>query len=213
MPQVHAIAARPAAGVEEERLALLVPVEDPVELAVREEHAPAEEDVRAVAREPFEPLEQRSVDTPRAELVDELVVVDRELLPIRRDRALDIPRSNDLRLCAVRRGLDRGRVDLFWVWRDDGCSLSWFGGHGSKDGGNYDANRCDSEEEETSEVDCGLCMCMIIRNFVILFRSSLLPFAAGLSRAAISPCSVGGTGQTGQNLTDQLDPDHLVRPV
>ena len=52
---------------------------------MREEHAPPQQDMWLMARKPFEALEHGCIDASRAELVDELIVVDRELLAVRRD--------------------------------------------------------------------------------------------------------------------------------
>jgi hypothetical protein len=61
-------------------------------------------------REMFEAFQKRRVDTPCAELVDELVVIDRQLLPVARDRPLYVPWGYDLfvRRRVIRR-VDRGR--------------------------------------------------------------------------------------------------------
>lgn len=47
-------------------------------------------------RQPLEPLEHCRVHPPCAKLVYELVVVDSKLLPVRRHRALHVPRRDDL---------------------------------------------------------------------------------------------------------------------
>jgi hypothetical protein len=75
---------------------------------VREEHAAAQEHVRAVAGDALETLEERAVDAPRPELLDQLVVVDRELLPVRGHRALHVPRRHYLRV----------RIAARWCRRD-----------------------------------------------------------------------------------------------
>ena len=77
---------------------------------MREEGPPAQEDVGSVPRQLLEPLEERLVDAPRAELVDQLVVVDRELLSVARHGALDVPRRYDLLVRRVRGGFDRGGI-------------------------------------------------------------------------------------------------------
>jgi hypothetical protein len=58
-----------------------------------------------VPSDTLESFQQRSVDTPCAELIDELVVIDRQLLPVARDGALYVPRRHDLLVC--RRGIRR----------------------------------------------------------------------------------------------------------
>jgi hypothetical protein len=59
-------------------------------------------------REAFEALQERSVDSPRAELIDELVIVDSQLLPIARDGTLYVPgRYNLLVRCRRVCRLDR----------------------------------------------------------------------------------------------------------
>ena len=61
-----------------------------------EKHPSAKKDVWPVPREAFKALQERSIDPPRAKLVDELVVVDRQLLPVARDGALYVPGRHDL---------------------------------------------------------------------------------------------------------------------
>lgn len=96
--EVEAVAARSAAGVEVERLLLLVAIQDKVELSasvtslvmcecetqgrggpVGEEGAATEKEVGFLAGEPLEPGQELCRDRLGAELVDELVVVDRNL--------------------------------------------------------------------------------------------------------------------------------------
>src|SRR6267142_2500993 len=72
---------------------------------VGEERPATQEDVWLVPSETLESFQQRSVDTPCAELVDELVVIDRQLLPVARDGALYVPRRHDL--FVRRRGIRR----------------------------------------------------------------------------------------------------------
>lgn len=75
---------------------------------MREKHPSTKKDVWPMPREAFETLQKRSIDSPRAKLVNKLVIVDRQLLPIARDGTLHVPGRNDL---LVRRrgvcGLDR----------------------------------------------------------------------------------------------------------
>ena len=70
-----------------------------------EERPATQEDMWLVPGETLESFQQRSVDTPRAELVDELVVIDRQLLPVAGDGALYVPRRHDL--FVRRRGIRR----------------------------------------------------------------------------------------------------------
>jgi hypothetical protein len=76
---------------------------------MREERPATQEDVWPVPSETLESFQQLSVDTPCAELVDEFVVIDRQLLPVARDGALYVPGCHDLfvRRRGIRR-LDRG---------------------------------------------------------------------------------------------------------
>lgn len=57
VPHVHTIAARATAGVEIERLALLMAVKDLVQLTVAEHNASAHETVRTVAGHLFKALQ------------------------------------------------------------------------------------------------------------------------------------------------------------
>lgn len=77
-----------------------------------EKHPSSQERMWLVPRELLEPLEQRGVDTTCPELIDQLVVVDRELFPVCGNRALDVPRGDDL---LVR----RRRIGWFY----DGCTV------------------------------------------------------------------------------------------
>lgn len=110
MAQMHAIATWPAASVEEERLPLLIPVQNLVEITMRKEHPPAKEDVRAVARQSLETLQERRIDAAGTKLVYELVVVDRQLLAVLGDGALDVPGSYDLAVRIRRSGLHCWRL-------------------------------------------------------------------------------------------------------
>lgn len=62
MPQMHCIAGRPASRVQEKRLAGLILIQDPVEVAMREKQAPSEPAVWLVAGEALEALEKLVVD-------------------------------------------------------------------------------------------------------------------------------------------------------
>ena len=76
---------------------------------MREEHPSPEQDVRFATSQLLKPVQDRLVNPPGSELLDELVVVDGELLAIVRDGALDVPRSHDLLVwLRAGRGLDSG---------------------------------------------------------------------------------------------------------
>lgn len=114
MAQVHAVAARPSSGVQEPRFALLIAIQNLVEVTdltglvhrasryrrmyapMREEHPSPEEDMRTLPRQPLKPLKDRRIHSSRTELVDELVVVNRELLAIVHNGAFDVPGGDDL---------------------------------------------------------------------------------------------------------------------
>ena len=55
--------------------------------------------MRPVPGQTFEALQERGVDPARAKLVDELVIVDRELLAVARNGSLDVPGRHDLLVC------------------------------------------------------------------------------------------------------------------
>lgn len=78
-----------------------------VHAPMREEHPSSQEDVRTLSRQPLKPLEDRRIHSPRAELVDEFVVVDRELFPIVCYSTLDVPRRDDLSVCVFLGGFYR----------------------------------------------------------------------------------------------------------
>lgn len=105
MPEMHAAAARTAAGIEEERLAGLVAVEDEVQVAeaisasrrnadapVREDDAAANETMRFAAGQALEAGDQLGVERLGAELLDQLAVIDRDL-------AISVARLLDPRTC------------------------------------------------------------------------------------------------------------------
>ena len=78
---------------------------------MRKEHPSSQERMWLAPREFLEPFEQRGVDTACPELINQLVIVDRKLLPVGRNGALDVPWGDDL--------LVRGR----WIgWFDGWCS-------------------------------------------------------------------------------------------
>ena len=72
-----------------------------------------------VACQTLKTLKQLGVDATRAELVDELVVVDGLLLAVAGDAALDIPGGDDLGMgCAVEGCLCEG--GCYGVWGSHG---------------------------------------------------------------------------------------------
>ena len=87
---VDTVGGRAAAGVEEEGLALLVTVEDKLEVAVGEDDASAEEAMGLLARDPLEAIEESLVDLLGAELLNQFVVVDGLDNAILADFALDL---------------------------------------------------------------------------------------------------------------------------
>jgi hypothetical protein len=76
MTEMHRVGGRSTSSVKEERLALLISVEDFLKVAVGEEHSTAEEDVRTVTGELFEALKKLRGNAPGSELVQELLIVD-----------------------------------------------------------------------------------------------------------------------------------------
>src|SRR5438132_2889568 len=77
-------ARRTPARVQGELVALLEPVQDPIQVPVTVEHAAAEHGMQ-IARQPPEPFEEFRRDPLRSELGDEANIVD---------RALDVPGSD-----------------------------------------------------------------------------------------------------------------------
>jgi len=63
---------------------------------MREEHPSTNQRMSLVPGHLFEPLQQRIVDPFRTELDDELIVVNCGLFAVFGDRALDVPRCDDL---------------------------------------------------------------------------------------------------------------------
>jgi len=84
------------------------------------EHPSSQEWMWLVSCEFLEPFKQCSIDTACPELINQLVVVDRELPSVRRNGALDIPWGDDL---LVR----ERRIGGFDGW----CSTRDIGGLGS----------------------------------------------------------------------------------
>ena len=115
MSQMHAIAAGSPTRIQEEGFILFISVQYDVELSmnrynistpsrhlparyapVREKHPATKKNVWSMPREAFKALQQCSIHSSCAELVDKLVIIDSELLPITRDRALYVPGCHDL---------------------------------------------------------------------------------------------------------------------
>lgn len=76
MADVHAVGAGPAARVQEERLALLIAIENDLKVSVTEDYTAAHEAMGSVAGDSFEALEKGLVDLLGAELDNQLVVVN-----------------------------------------------------------------------------------------------------------------------------------------
>jgi hypothetical protein len=80
--------------------------------------------MRTMAREALKALKHGRVNAPRTELVDELVVVNRELLAVGRDLSRNVPGRNNLSVRAVpNSGLYCGRAICnaaskaeCWIW-------------------------------------------------------------------------------------------------
>ena len=90
MANVDTVGGRAAAGVEEEGLALLIAVENKLEVAVGEDNASPEEAMGLLAGDPLEAIEQGLVDLLGAELLDQLIVIDGLDNAILADLALDL---------------------------------------------------------------------------------------------------------------------------
>lgn len=115
MAQMHAIAARSTASVEEKRFSLFVSIQYLVKLAshrvnalvplldyllqdwpVRKKHASSQEYMRYAPGWPFKTFKQSGVNPSSTELVYEFVVVNHLLFAISWDASLDVPRGNNL---------------------------------------------------------------------------------------------------------------------
>lgn len=75
---------------------------------MRKEHSSPEKYMRAVTCQAFKAFKKSGIDSASAKLVYQFVVVDRLLLAVSGDAALDVPWSNDL---FVRLGIFWGRLD------------------------------------------------------------------------------------------------------
>ena len=62
MIQVHAVTARPSAGVEEERQALLMAIQDVSEIAVTEDQTSSHERVRILSRNALKSIQQSLIN-------------------------------------------------------------------------------------------------------------------------------------------------------
>lgn len=72
---------------------------------MREEQPPPQKRMRFHSRELLESRQNLYIDRSRPELLDKFIVVDSHLLPVRRDRALDVPGGDDLLVFSGRIGL------------------------------------------------------------------------------------------------------------
>ena len=90
MPNMDTIRRRTAAGIKEERLAAFITIKNHFEVAMREDDASPKEVVRALASDALKAGQQLSVNPLRAELVDQLVVVDRLDLAVLADLSLHL---------------------------------------------------------------------------------------------------------------------------
>jgi hypothetical protein len=130
--QMHAIAAGSPTSIQEERFTLFISVQYDVELSmnrytistpsrqhparyapVREKHPATKKNVWSMPREALKALQHCIIHSSCAELVDKLVIIDSELLPITRDGALYGPGCHNLlvrcrRICRLDRA-DRHR--------------------------------------------------------------------------------------------------------
>ena len=91
VPQVERLTAWAAAGVQVKLFTLLVRGDDLIELAVREEHAAAQERVRLASRDCLDAFDQALVNHLTPEIVHELQVVDLAVRPSR-----DVPGRHHL---------------------------------------------------------------------------------------------------------------------
>jgi len=89
--EVQTLRRRPAAGVQVKLFTLLVRGDDLIELAVREEHAAAQERVRLASRDCLDAFDQALVNHLTPEIVHELQVVDLAVRPAR-----DVPGRHHL---------------------------------------------------------------------------------------------------------------------
>ena len=96
VPHVHAVATRATSRVEIERLTLLMAVQDLAELAVTEHNAAAHKTVWTVTSHLLKALEQIRGERARAELANQLVIVDGKKLSRLIDAARDIERGDNL---------------------------------------------------------------------------------------------------------------------
>lgn len=97
MSNVHTIAGRSATSVEEERLALLITIQDNIQISVTENNASAHESMWLVSRNSLESL-QRALSRQQlcAKLLHQAHVVDGLGDSICADFSLNVPWVNDL---------------------------------------------------------------------------------------------------------------------
>lgn len=77
MPDMHAVTTRAPAGVQEERLAFLMPIQDDVQFAMAEDDSSAHEAMRAMASNSLEAFQQLVAEQSCAEFLNQLVIVHR----------------------------------------------------------------------------------------------------------------------------------------
>lgn len=114
---MHALAAGPPPGIQEELLPLLITIENPLQVSMRKEHSPAEKDVRRTSREFLEASEQFRRNATGTKVSNELFVVDRDDLSVDH-RSLDAERVDILFLVGGERnilGEEIGNCEHFWL--------------------------------------------------------------------------------------------------
>ena len=120
MSHMHAITARSAPRVQKKRLALLMPIQDQIELSMAKDDASTHESMGPMARYSLEPVEKILVDEICAKVPHKLVVVHRQKLARLIHSTRNIKRRDDLLDSLGRRGfLCQAQVGERW-W------LSWF---------------------------------------------------------------------------------------
>lgn len=69
---------------------------------MREKQPSPQKDMRSLPRQLLKPLKQSRINPLRPKLLNELVVIYRELFPVRGDGTLDVPRRDDLLVSVAR---------------------------------------------------------------------------------------------------------------
>lgn len=93
---MHTVTTGTTPSIKVERLALLMTVQNLVELTVTEDNATAHETVRAMTRYFLEALEQVWSERSRSKLTDELVIVNWQKLTSLIHASRHVERSNNL---------------------------------------------------------------------------------------------------------------------